>query len=263
MDIEGDDFSWSDFFRAQWADSVTGQSLNAFKDKYQHSEEEKRDVLAAYSTSKGKLNQVFKTVMLSNPIDDEQRFRVLIDQAINDGDVESYDAYVNENKKSRNQRHRRARREGIEAQEHAKELGIYESVFGTWDGKPSTKGPTKGSGPGLAELIQQRQKGRTATFMDDLEAKYVGGGKGSAKSRNGKKRKVEEEPSEVAFMKNRRKKQKPRQAEDSEDNEGEDTVSSSSPRPWMEEDEDAIDSKSTAKHLKGRKGRRKGSVTKG
>lgn len=181
-------------------DTVTGPRLDGLKSNYQNSEEEKRDVLKAYTASKGKLNAVFKTVMLSNPLDDEERFRGYIDRAIEAKSVEPYDAYTKETKKTRDERHRRAKREAKEAEEYAKDSGIYESIFGNGDSK-STKSPKKDGEPALADLIQQRHKGRATNFLDDLEAKYTGGKDGAANGKKGKKRARADEPSEEAFQK--------------------------------------------------------------
>lgn len=223
LDIDDDVFNWTDFFRAQWAEAVTGERLDNFKSTYQNSDEEKRDVLTAYRSSKGKLNSVFNAVMLSNPLDDEDRFRGYIDQAIEDGDVEAYDAYVHEPKAAREKRIKRAKKESEGAKKHAKTLGVYDSLFG--DGKAgradnaSKKAKTDVAEPDLAALLQQRAKGRAATFLDSLEAKYTGG-------KNGKKQKAVDEPSEEAFQKaaTRMKKRKARVIEDEEERDDEDEI---------------------------------------
>ena len=213
LDLDDDDFNWTEFYREQWADTVTEDSINKFKADYQNSDEEKRDLLAAYTQFKGRLDSVFETVMLSNPLDDEERFRIIIDKAIADGEVKSYDAYAKESAGSKEKRRKIARKEAKEAEEYAKELGVHDKLFGTGATKGAKKGKGKGKGDdeaALAALIQQRSKGRAANFLDDLEAKYVGGGKG-------KKRK-EEEPPEEAFQKTaaRHKKRKSTVLDDDE-----------------------------------------------
>ncbi|MCJ1253378.1 hypothetical protein MMC24_001189 [Lignoscripta atroalba] len=214
LSADDDSFNWTDFFRAQYADIITAATLNDLKSTYQGSDDEVRDVLAAYKAGKGELRHVFSEVMLSNPLDDEDRFRSIIDTAISNGEVKPYDAYVKEPASAREKRHAAARKEAVEAEEYAKELGVHEQLFG--DGNGNGKGD-KSSGGGkkggknntnkskkddeaaLAALIQQRSQSRAATFLDDLEAKY-------AKPKNrGKKRAVEEDdeegPSEEAFQK--------------------------------------------------------------
>ncbi|MCJ1272134.1 hypothetical protein MMC22_012041 [Lobaria immixta] len=221
LDIDDDAFNWIDFFRAQWAEAVTGERLDNFKSTYQNSDEEKRDVLAAYRSSKGKLNSIFNAVMLSNPLDDEDRFRGYIDQAITDGDVQAYDAYVQEPKSAREKRVKRARKESEGAKEHAKTLGVYDSLFGGGKAgkarKASKKDKADAAEPDLAALLQQRANGRAATFLENLEAKYAGG-------KNGERQKAMDEPSEEAFQKTaaRMKKRKARVIEEDEDGEQDD-----------------------------------------
>lgn len=202
LDIENDDFNWTDFFRAQWADTVTGQTLDNFKCKYQHSDEERRDVVAAYKSSKGRLDNVFDLIMMSNPLDDEERFREYINAAIESGEVDPYPDYTNEPENKKCGRHAHARREAAEAEKHAKKKGIYEKLWGNGSSK-NNKNKSKDDEAGLAQLIQQRSKKRAATFLEDLEAKYVGENKEPKRPRNvknGKKRKTEEPP-EDAFQK--------------------------------------------------------------
>ena len=246
LDLDDDDFNWSDFFRAQWENAVTVEKLDEIKNTYQGSEEERGDVLKAYKERKGDLDYIFRHVMLSNPLDDEDRFRGYIDQVIEAGEVEAYHAYTHETAKKKKARHQVAAKEAKEVEEDAKK---------NRDGKGGKKG--RGGGEeGLAEMIQQRQKARAGTFLDDLEAKYAPK-KGGAKSQSGKKRKSEEPPEEL-FERNRGKRakaSKSRVEEGSEDKislDGEDTASD-----FDEEDEEEVKpakSKSKAK-ANGRKPR--------
>lgn len=194
LDLDDDDFNWVAFYREQWADAVTGESLDTLKSTYQASDDEKRDVLRVYKSSKGNVNTVFRTVMLSNPLDDEERFRGYIDKAIANGEVEAYEAYTSEPTKKKERRHEDAKREGKEAENYARRLGLYEELF---EGKPGKK--KKGTGhdeSGLAALIQQKSKGRASTFLDNLEAKYRNG---SQDTKKGKKW-LDNGPPEEAFV---------------------------------------------------------------
>lgn len=142
------------------------------------------------------MNQVYTTVMLSDPLEDEERFRDIIDRAIKDGDVHAYKSYVNETEKSKAARIRESSKEAAEAKAYAEELGIAEKLFGK-----------NGSGSGedaLAVLIRKRQQGRSS-FLDNLEAKYAPKPTAKAKEKKSKKRSSsedddEEEPSEEAFQ---------------------------------------------------------------
>jgi DnaJ family protein C protein 9 len=143
---------------------------------------------------------VYATVMLSDPLEDEDRFRVIIDEAIEKGDVKGFKAYVNETAAAKRARMREAEGEAEEAMEYAKELGVADKLFGK--GK---KGKDSGE-DALAALIQKRQEGRSS-FLDNLEAKYANKAKSARpKGKKGKKRVSEDEdeddgePSEEAFQ---------------------------------------------------------------
>ena len=259
LDLENDNFNWTDFFRAQWADTVTSTTICSFKDKYQGSAEERRDVLTSYTQAHGKLNAVFSQVMLSNPLYDEDRFRGYIDHAIQEGEVEAYDAYTKETQKQRDQRQARAKRDGKEAEEYAKKLGKYDSIFGDGAGKSNNKGSKKDEGPDLADLIQQRQKSRAGMFLDDLEAKYAAPKKGTGKSQNGKKRKVEEPPEEL-FHRNRQKKRKAAKAEVEDEDEEEIDLENDTPLSEDEDEDDVMPAKTKKRPRRGGKGKKKNSA---
>ena len=261
LDLEDDDFNWTDFFRAQWADTVTSTTIGSFKDKYQGSDEERNDVLIAYTQAKGKLNFVFSHVMLSSPLHDEDRFREYIDTAIKDGVVMTYDSYTKESQKQRDQRQAKARREAKEAEEHAKKLGKYDSIFGDGTSKPDSK--KKDKGPDLVELIQQKQKGRADAFLEDLEARYAAPKKSTAKSQNGKKRKVEEPPEEL-FQTNRQKLHKAAQPKVYDEDEEEIDLDNDTPVSGDEDegDGDVKPAKPKKRPVRGAKGKKKGTAQK-
>ena len=205
LDIEDDEFDWTSFFRAQYADLVTVDKINDLKTEYQGSEEEIRDVLAAYTATKGKMKGVYERVMMSNMLTDEVRFRRIIDGAIDKGMVDGYTAYLDETQKQKERRMKRALKEQGDAEEHAKKLGIYDQVFTsnrTEETIPTqnTKKASNSSEGELAALIQQRVKGRMENFLDSLEEKYAGNSrKGGRGKRNGAV--VLDEPPEEAFDK--------------------------------------------------------------
>ena len=249
--VDGD-FNWSDFFRQQYADTVTLDRFSLFKSEYQHSPQETRDLLAIYAQKKGNMNAIFNTVMMSDVLDDEDRFRAIIDAAIASGEAEPFDAYVNEPAKARDQRRSRAQRERKSAEKHAKKMGIYDKVFGE-DGV-STKGGQKRSKkePDMAELaalVQSKTQARKSALMEKLEAKYVSGAKGGKKGKS----KIYEEPPEEAFQQaaarmNKRKARAPTPVlEDGadEDEEEEDLEADSVAEDEGEDEEDDIAEEAT------------------
>jgi DnaJ family protein C protein 9 len=195
--IDDDDFNWVDFFREQSENVVRGDMIEQVKKEYQGSEEERDDVLAAYEQNEGDMDGVFESVMCSEVLADEERFRQIINDAIARGEVEAYGRFTKETKKSREKRKTNAKKEEAEAMELARELGVEDKLFGKKDtSKKSKKGENDDNA--LKALIQQRQQSRAQNFFDDLEAKYGAGSKTS-------KRKGMDEPPEEAFQKNSKK----------------------------------------------------------
>ena len=132
--------------------------------------------------------------MLSSPLEDENRFRGILDAAIAAGTVVAHKKYTQETERSRKARIERARREARRAE---KRRGEIEKEKGA--GAEGAKGKgAKGKGSGiddLAALMQQRQKARAGDFFAGLEAKYA--------PKKGKKRpSPEDEPPEEAFQRN-------------------------------------------------------------
>ena len=177
-------------------------ALEELRQQYQGSTDERRDLLASYSTHNGDMNAVFEEIMLSDPVEDEARFRDVIEAAIRDGQVESHRAFTHEPKASRANRVRLAKREAVEAIELAKELGVHDKLFGDGSSKKQRKRKADDGQDedALKALIQQRQSSRAkgASFLDALEAKYGGGrAKTTKKPRTkGDKKDVREEEQE-------------------------------------------------------------------
>lgn len=205
---EDGEFNWTEFFRQQYESVVTEQTIEKFKEEYQGSEDERQDVLKAYVKHKGSMEGVFEEVMLSDVLEDDERFRGIIEKAISEHEVDGFDKFTKESSKKREARINKARkerdREAKEAEEAERELEQEEGANGTKK-KGATKKSKKDGGLGdLAALIQQRQKGRAENFFDDLEAKYAPKGKKGGTKRG----EPMDEPSEEAFAKNRAKKAK-------------------------------------------------------
>ncbi|KAI3320284.1 DnaJ-domain-containing protein [Xylariaceae sp. AK1471] len=187
-----DGFSWSDFYREQFRDAISNDAIEKFAAQYKGSDEERDDILIAYEEYEGNMDAVYETVMLSDVLQDDERFRKIIDDAITSKDVPAFKAYTKESKKSRQARIKAAKNESAEAEEHAKELGIHDKLFG------SKKGKKKGSSEDeLAALIRSNQRGREG-FLDSIAAKYSAA---PSTGKKGKKRRADEsEPSEEAFQ---------------------------------------------------------------
>lgn len=198
LDIDDEIFNWGDFYRTQFADAINPAKIAEFTAEYKGSDEEKEALLAAYTKWKGSMTKVYQQVMVSNPADDDERFRQIINEAIESGDVDAFEKFTGETQKSIDARIDKSKVEGKEAEDYAKELGVHDQLFGS--GKAKAKGKkgkqNGGDEDSLAALIQQRQKGREVNFLADLEAKYA-----APKGKKGKKRALSpDEPPEEAFQ---------------------------------------------------------------
>lgn len=191
--VDSDGFSWSDYYREQFRDAISEDAIKQFAAKYKGSDEEKGDVLAAYEEFEGDMDGVYESVMLSDVLEDDARFREMIDAAIAAEEVPAFKAYTKETKKSRQARVKSARKEAQEADELARELGVYDKLRG--------KKSQKDAEAGLAALIQRNQASR-ASALDKLAEKYGAvpkAGKGGRK--RGAKELEEPDISEEQFQK--------------------------------------------------------------
>ena len=145
------------------------KDLERFESEYRESEEEKEDLKKAYIEAEGNMDQILDTVMCAK-VEDEARFRVILDKMIKDKEVEKFAAYKKDKKKEE-KRKRAAEAEAEEAEELARELGV-------------GNGAGNGGEDGLRAMILARQANRGAqaeNFLDNLAAKY-------AKPKKGKKK---------------------------------------------------------------------------
>lgn len=195
LDLEDDDFDWISYYREQYKDVVTLEKIDEFADQYKGSGEERKDVLKYYERFQGSMDKLYQNVMLSDAAEDEERFRQIIDAAIESEEVEVYKKYTEESEAKRKKRVDNARKkkeqEAKEAEKHAEDLGM------KGKGKAKKGGKKADNDLGdMAALIQNRQKGRASNFLDNLEAKYASNGKAA---KGGAKRTAMEEPPEAAF----------------------------------------------------------------
>ncbi|PWW77276.1 DnaJ-domain-containing protein [Tuber magnatum] len=211
-------FDWKAFYKAQMADLITTESLRKFKEEYQGSEEEKQAVIAAYRASEGSMDKIFESVMCSDVLEDEERFREIINEALDTGQIKSFRNFTHENKASKKRRRAKAEAERREAEACAKELGIHDELFnkkaksedvenghdeeGAADkgSKGSRRKKTKKADAmeddisGLRNLIQKRSNNRMEEMMSNLEAKYLPKPKTKKKVTANSKRKKAADP---------------------------------------------------------------------
>ncbi|EKG13117.1 Heat shock protein DnaJ [Macrophomina phaseolina MS6] len=187
VDLEDDEFNWTEFYKEQFEGIVTTEAIEKFKQEYKGGAEERSDLLEAYKKFKGSMSKIYQVIMLSDPLEDEERFRSILDTAIADGTVPAEKNYTEESEKSRQNRMKAVRKEADEAKDALNEI--------KGSAKRKKRSQADGDLGDLAALIQKRQKGRAESFFDQLEAKYA------PDSKKGKKRAPPpEEPSEEAFQ---------------------------------------------------------------
>ncbi|KAI0872134.1 hypothetical protein GGS24DRAFT_491694 [Hypoxylon argillaceum] len=179
--VDSDGFNWSDFYREQFRDAISEDAIEKFAKQYRGSDEERDDILIAYEEHEGNMDAIYETVMLSDVLQDDERFRKIIDNAIASKDVPALKAYTKESKRSRQARIKAAKSEATEAEEHAKELGVHDKLFGNKKGKKK-----ESSEDALAALIRRNQQGRES-FLDNLAAKYTSA---PTTGKRGKKRRL-------------------------------------------------------------------------
>ncbi|CAG8708603.1 8247_t:CDS:2 [Funneliformis mosseae] len=193
---------WKEFFKELWSGVVDANSIDEFKKKYQGSEEEREDLIEAYKTSKGNMDEIMTRVPGSN-LDDEPRFREILNEAIKSKEIRSYKKFTETSSKSSiNKRKMEAEREAKEAEKMAKELGLVNN----------------GDEKEISDIILKRGGKRMSALIESLEARYGSNESKKAKvTGKGKKTKnkgvMVNEPTEEEFraiqekmLKNRSKK---------------------------------------------------------
>jgi DnaJ family protein C protein 9 len=248
---DDEDFNWLDFYREQFENVVTEDSIKKISEEYKGSEQEREDILNAYTKVKGKLDRVYDLVMLSDILEDDERFRKIIDEEIEKGNVESYEAYERENNDEARERSKAAERKRRAAWE--KKHGSSKEAADKARSKQKGKGKqTSGNGDlgSLAALIQGRQKARMGgAFFENLEAKYAP--QSTARRNNKRATPMDDEPTEEEFQAARKRlqrgtkggraaKKKIVQDDDDEDDDEDEDIALDSQEEVSEESEEEL-----------------------
>lgn len=191
--LDTGDMDWETYFKELYASvEITGESIEAFAKKYKGSEEEKEDLLNAYNDAEGDMDVVLTEVPLST-VDDEDRFREIMEKAVKDGVVERFEKFFKKDEAGKKRRKKEAEKEAAEAQKMAKEMGIADKLWGaSKSDSPKSKSKSKKKNnettdeENLRQLMLQGREERMSGFFDNLEQKY--GKKQGTKSSSSKKR---------------------------------------------------------------------------
>ncbi|KAG6335360.1 hypothetical protein ID866_3723 [Astraeus odoratus] len=198
LGLEADeDGGWEAYFEDLF-DRVTRGRLDEMKKEYQGSAEEIQDLKASYLETKGSLGDIMKHIPHST-IDDEPRFIRIISDLILEGELPDLPFWRSSSKdeKAKLIRKKQGEKEAEEAEELARELGVWDEFYGSGKAGPrKSKGKAKstqsehvdgGDHSALQALILQKQKARNS-FLDNLAAKYTTLEE-SSKSKGGKGKK--------------------------------------------------------------------------
>ena len=92
-ELGGEEFqNLYNYYRSVYKE-VTTEDIEAFEKTYRGSEEEKKDVLECYERYEGDMTRVFAWVMCSEEAEDGHRFAEVVDAAVKEGAVASYETY--------------------------------------------------------------------------------------------------------------------------------------------------------------------------
>ncbi|KAI0699723.1 DnaJ-domain-containing protein [Cytidiella melzeri] len=197
FDLGAGEDGWEAYFEDLF-EKVTKQKLDEMKKEYQHSEEELEDLKAAYIEHDGSIDTIMQHIPHST-FEDEARFIVIISGLIQKGDLPSLQTWQStiKDEKSRLVRKKQGEKESREAEELAKELGVWEEFYGS--GKPSSK-RAKGKGKATVNAQSEEEEEDTSAlqalilkkrnnlngFFDSLATKYAEPAKSSNKKKRGK-----------------------------------------------------------------------------
>lgn len=151
-----EDATIADLFSKIVKVEITEDMIEEDRKAYQHSEEEKQDIIKSYKKYGGDFDLIFENIIHSSETDIE-RIIEIINTAIENGILTKTKKFSTSTSKSRiSKRRSEAEREAKEVEKSRKELGVESEA-------------------GLAALIQKRQAQRSSygSIVDRLEAKYT------------------------------------------------------------------------------------------
>ncbi|KAJ3827932.1 hypothetical protein F5878DRAFT_655296 [Lentinula raphanica] len=196
FDLAAGEDGWEAYFE-QMFDRVTRGKLDEMKKEYQGSSEEVSDLKAAYTETGGSIGDIM-TFIPHSTHEDEARFVVILSNLISNGELASLPKWESsiKDEKAKLVRQKQGQKEAKEAEQLAKELGVWDEFYGSGKtGKRKGKGKDKeGEGEGEGEedvsalqaLILKKKQKNTDSFFDSLAAKYAepaGKAKGKGKKR--------------------------------------------------------------------------------
>eukprot|EP00835_Amoeboradix_gromovi_P000439 NODE_15_length_42055_cov_0.634117.p17 type:complete len:241 gc:universal NODE_15_length_42055_cov_0.634117:3300-4022(+) len=142
--------------------------LDEMKKKYQNSKEEKKDILEAYTSSKGKIEEIFNKVIFLT-LNDEDRVTQIVTDAVEKGDVKRYRKFFEEDAKSKNKRQKLMEDEAEEADIAKKDLLQHINTRYSVDHK-DLKGKDLDE---LGVIMREKQKTGWYDMIANIEKRYT------------------------------------------------------------------------------------------
>ena len=94
MDTFDENSDWMEYWRDRFP-KVTTKMLDDFAKKYKNSKDEKDDLIAAYNKHNGNMDNIFEEVPCASPVEDDDRFRQILLDAIKNKEIKSYKTFTN------------------------------------------------------------------------------------------------------------------------------------------------------------------------
>ena len=151
---------WTKYWR-QMFKKITKNDIADFYKKYRESDEEREDLFKLYVKHEGSMELILQEMFSEDLLEDESRFRDMLNEAIKQKKLDKFDAFVNESAKKASKRKAKLEKEAKEAEVMRKELGIDES-------QDSLRNA----------ILNKKKESASDNFLDQLASKYAAKPKG-------------------------------------------------------------------------------------
>lgn len=120
-------FNWYDYWRNMFK-KIDIKDIENHEKEYIGSETELRDIRKAYINSKGNMDKLLEMVPFSN-CDNEPRYIKIVEKMVEDGEVERYECFFNENKVKKMRRKKKWEKEKKEAEQIDSKIHVFQKFI--------------------------------------------------------------------------------------------------------------------------------------
>lgn len=113
---------WTEYWRVLFP-KITLQDILDFEKSYKGSKEEEEDLRRVYNESEGNMTKIMES-MLCSVEEDEERYRAILQSAIDQEEIPAYKDFTHENPAAKTKRKRVAKKEAKEAELMKREMGL-------------------------------------------------------------------------------------------------------------------------------------------